>query len=73
LTPSESRDNDLIVQPRRAIGQVERRLLGQLLGIVGPGSSLEDEQFARADDVQVEYPAASPFTGVVPAVAGLVE
>src|SRR5512146_2120020 len=64
LAPSGSEDNDLIVQPRRAVGQVERRLLGQLLGIVGPGSAPEDDQLARANDVQLKNPAAQPALDV---------
>jgi len=52
-----STDHDLIGQERVAIGQVEHSLLGQLLGVVGPRSTLEDDHVVGADDVEIANPA----------------
>jgi hypothetical protein len=52
-----STDHDLIGQERMTIGQVEYCLLGQLLGMVGTRSALEDDHVVGADDVEIANPS----------------
>jgi hypothetical protein len=48
-----SEHDDLIRQEGMAIGQVEYGLMGQLLGVIGTGSPLEDDQFIRVNNVKI--------------------
>src|SRR5262249_9842452 len=41
-----------------SVGQVQYRLMRQLLGMIGPRAPLEDDLVLRIDDVQVADPAA---------------
>jgi hypothetical protein len=41
-----------------SLDQVERGLLRQLFGVIGPGAPLEDDRLIRADHVEVEDPPA---------------
>jgi hypothetical protein len=54
-----SRDHDLVGESGPALGQIENGFLRQLLGVIGPGSTHEDNHPAGADNVQV----ANPTTG----------
>ncbi len=40
-----------------AVGQVKHGLMRQLLGVIGTGSSLEDNHVIRINDVKVADPA----------------
>ena len=53
---SWSRDDDLIGQKRMAVGQVEHRLLSQLLRVVGARASLEDDFLIGVNNVKVTNP-----------------
>ncbi len=53
----QSKDDDLIRQQRMAVGQVKHGLMRQLLGVIGTGSSLEDNRVVRINDVKVADPA----------------
>jgi len=52
----KSGDDDLIRQQRMAVGQIEHSLMRQLLGVIGTGSSLEDNHVIRINDVKVADP-----------------
>ena len=41
-----SGDDDLVCQQRVPVGKVEHGLMGKLLRMVGPGSSLQDESWS---------------------------
>ena len=53
-----SGDHDLIGQEGMAVGQIEHRLVRQLLGMIGPRPPLEDDLVIGVDDVEVADPAA---------------
>jgi hypothetical protein len=53
-------------QDRTTPGHVESRLEGQLLGVIGLGSPLEDDLVGGADDVEISNATARfAFDGLV--------
>src|SRR5688572_3857028 len=60
ITAGPSADDDPVRQVRRPLGHVEDGLLGQLLGVMGPGSAPQDDPATRIADVQVADAAAGP-------------
>src|SRR5689334_11875873 len=51
-------DHDLVGQRELAAGQVEDRLLRQLLGVIRPGPTLQDDDIVGANDMEVADPSA---------------
>jgi hypothetical protein len=51
-------NHDLVREHLMPIGEIKHRLLGQLLGVVSAGATLEDYGIGRANDVKVADPTA---------------
>jgi hypothetical protein len=54
---NDLQDHDLIGKERMAIGEIEHRLLRQLLRMIGARPPLEDDFFIRVNNVEVANPA----------------
>jgi hypothetical protein len=55
---SASRNDDLVGQERVAIGQIQYRLVSQLLSMIGARSPLEDYLVVRVHNMKVADPTA---------------
>ena len=58
------RDNDLVGQERVTVGQIEHRLMSQLLRVVGARASLQDDLFIRVNNVKVTNPTVGDTVDV---------
>jgi len=52
-----SANHDLIGQQGMAIGEIQHRLLRELLGVIGTRSTLKDNPVIGTNDMKVAYPA----------------
>ena len=59
-----SADSDLVGQERMIVGQVEGSLLGELLGMVRPRATLQDDIVLGADHMEVADPTTRPALDV---------
>ena len=64
VVDADLRDHDLIGQKRMAVGQIEHRLMRQLLRVIGARASLKDDLLIRVNNMKVTNPTVGDAVDV---------